>query len=280
MIKINAGYIKRLQTENKILFLFALKDLNTNQKTLENQISSFNDFKSEVKEISKRNREYIFSYFDSDQDNYLTNFFKLNKSNLPCLILYDFSNRRYAIDYSDFNSVKNLRENFLKIKDKLEANKLQWAHGNWFQDLLAKIGINLTERGSLILLGCFFIFILLVLIFVLFCFGETNDEEFDIKKRQFIEQLAASKDLHEEEKKLILDSKNFDSLVKMGLDKIIENLKSSINEEDKQETEEEDIIKMRGNIIVEKPLVDNLNSINNTTDNEDKSQILETKKNK
>lgn len=269
LIKINASFIKRLQSENRILFLFALLNLsnnNTPSSPLQKNQTTLSEFESLIKPISKANRNFIFSYFDVDQDNYLSSFFKLNKSNLPCLILYDFSNRRYAIDYSNYNSAESLKENILKIKNDLEANRLQWAHGNWLQDFLAKLGLNLTERGSLILLGCLFVFILLVLIFVMFCFGDKNDEELEAVKKKFIEQLAATKELHEEEKKLILESKNFDSLVRMGLEKIIENLKGSVLEEKKGEDDDDNHSGDGGDLNEEerkeKAIVDNLNSIN------------------
>jgi len=143
--------------------------------------------------------------------------------------------------------------------NNLESDRLQWMHGNWLQDFLAQLGIDLTERGSLIVLGCFFIFILLVLIFVMFCFGEKNDEDFEAEKKKFMEQLAATQELHEDEKKLIFESKNFDSLVRMGLVKIIENLKESNNENENEENKEEDS-KDAAAQYINKPLVDNMKS--------------------
>lgn len=233
-MRINSHYIKRLQNENKTLFLFAINSADFLDKKNEggnraNKIENIEIFKNEIKSFSKKNREYIFSYFDYEGDSYLTNFFKLNKEKLPCLILYDFLNRRYFIDYSDFKSFDQLNESLMYIKNSLLENKINWAHGNWIQEFLAKLGINVTERGSLIILGCLFIFILIILIVIIFCFGDNIDEEFEAKKKEFIEKLNVCQELSEEEKKMILESKNFDSFVKMGLEKIIENLMSNKN---------------------------------------------------
>lgn len=278
LIKLNSGYIKKLQNENRILFLFALSNVsNDDNGKLSQTDISFCEFKKLTKIISKKNRDIIFSFFDIDQDSYLSNFFKLNKSKVPCLIIYDFSNRKYIIDYSDYKSIDSFKENVLNMKLKLETNNIQWIHGNWIQDFLSRIGINLSERGSLIFLGCIFIAILIILIIVLFCFGDGNDEEFELQKKEFMEKLAASTELHEEEKKLILGSKNFDSLVRMGIDKIIENLKGSLEQSkdlvDEEEEEDPDIIREENKEENNKEVVDNLNSINDIKNPREKLQI-------
>jgi len=285
LIKINAGYIKRIQNENKILFLFAIKDISEEPSVINKKLK-FNEFEKVIKTISKKNREYIFSYFDIEKDSYLTNFFNLNKKNIPCLIVYDFNNRKFVIDYSDYNTPENLNTNLLNIKNDLEKNLLQWSHANFIQDILAKFGINLTERGSLIVLGSFFVSILLILIIVMFFCGDARDEEFDIKKKDFLEKLGACKELHEEEKKLILESKNLDSLVRMGLGKIIENLKGSVENEEEEEEKKTKNSEDEKNIINKSyrnkdqgENVENIDSINDIRDEFPEKKLIVKKNN-
>ena len=144
------------------------------------------------------------------------------------------------MDYSDFNSKENLILNLEKAKNNLENNSLEWSHGNWIQDILARMGLHLNERNSLLLIGGVFISILVIVIIFIFCFGDNTDEDLDIKKKEFLEKLTSSNELTEEEKKLILESKNFDSLVGMGFEKIIESMKMPIDEG--IEAEDNDII--------------------------------------
>jgi hypothetical protein len=250
-------------------------------------------FENAIKNFSRKNRKYIFAYFDTETEMNLTNYFKINNEHYPKLIVYDFINKAHYIDdqgnfdnknekENEENLIKNLKNVILKI----EENSLVWSYGSFIQNIFSKFGLNLSEKNLVLLLMCIFGLILFFFIFSLFCCGD-SEEITEEAKRDFMQKLAYNEDLNEEEKNMIVNSRNFNSFVKMGVEKIVEAIKgqreeNNINDDDDNNENENDnkndndndndndIINNENRIEEERKIEDNLNKINDIKDFKEK----------
>lgn len=170
---LSQAYIKRLYSSNKKMILIAL-DLPKHQEYLD---SIQPEIAVEYKE------DYLTSYIDlNTEDNQrMFQFFKLGSHDLPKVILYDFSVRKYYID-------ANRPVNFDELKKSISllvqnSDKLPWTTGHFIEDLLLKIGLELSERNIiLILVGIFVSLIVGLLMCVFFCDSgnsNSNDDDHD-----------------------------------------------------------------------------------------------------
>jgi hypothetical protein len=128
--------------------------------------------------IALENREHIFTFIDLNQDAYLFNYFRLGED-LPRVVVYDFENRRY---YTHSNN------NVSEILVGLNNGSLVWTTGNWFEDILAKVGIQLNQKTIMFILIGAFILIIGFIIFIVFFtkedekINETEAKEIKDKK--------------------------------------------------------------------------------------------------
>lgn len=230
-------------------------------------------FKKTIINFSRKNRNFIFAYFDTETDSYLTNHFSINLNNLPNLIVYDFINRGHFIDNSENKNEEDLLGNLKNVMDKLAENNLNWSYGNILQNFFSKFGINFSEKKLITILLCFVGIVLFLLIFSLFCCND-SEEISDDQKREFLEKLAYNEELSEEEKNMIVTSRNFNSYVKMGLENIVEAIKGKRDENDNNDsdndTNQNNEIVNENLIEEEAKLEDNLNNINDIKEPRDK----------
>lgn len=252
--------------------------MNLKEKN-EKNFFNFEEFKDQIINFSRKNRQFIFTYFDAEQDSYLTNHFKIDLENLPNLIVYDFNNRGYFIDNSRISN-ENLLDNLKNLIKKIEENSLTWSYGNFMQNFFSKFGLNFSEKTLILMLMCFFAFVLFFLIFSLFCCSDSEEITEELK-REFMEKLAYNEDLNEEEKNMIVNSRNFNSFVRMGVEKIVEAIKGQRDENDNDdlnnnENEEESKISEENKRINEERKLneDNLNSINDIISGDKKDDKL------
>jgi len=153
----------------------------------------------------KKEAKYVFAFIDVDLDSYLINYFKIDLNNLPKIIIYDFEDKRYYVDEtqdkatyaSEESSMKHLAE----LIEKAETpGALAWTTGNFFEDLLAKLGIRLNQSGIIYLVGGLFAILAISFLIMIFYCGDKNEEEEAKKleeeflKRQKEEKQAANND--------------------------------------------------------------------------------------
>jgi hypothetical protein len=127
---------------------------------------------TEFTRIALDNRQHIFTYIDSNQDAYLFNYFKLG-NDLPRVVVYDFENKRHYTHSSN---------NVSEVLIGLYNNSLTWTTGNWFEDFLAKFGIQLNQKIIMYILVGAFILIIGFLVFVVFFTKES--EEVKVKQSE------------------------------------------------------------------------------------------------
>jgi hypothetical protein len=139
-----------------------------------------NFIENTLPEISNKNRNFIFTYIDVEIDSYLTSYFKINTSQLPRIVVYDFKEKLFYVDnpinLEEINSSEeSFIENIYTIIKKVKNNNLIWSTGNWFEDILLKFGIKFTQTTIMYILGVLFALIVLIMIIVIFYCGEKNE---------------------------------------------------------------------------------------------------------
>jgi hypothetical protein len=161
MKKVDSSYIKRVQKENKTLIMAAISVKNSIQ---------MNIVESYLTDVSVQNRKYVFSYIDVDSDSYLINYFKVDTSYLPQLIVYNFADRTYHIDIEKaYETEESTRHHLNELVRKLDENTINWTTGNILEDLFAKFGIRLNQSGVIYLIAVLFAVLVISFMAVMFC---------------------------------------------------------------------------------------------------------------
>ena len=136
--------------------------------------------------ISVQNRKqkgnFVFAYIDIDLDSYLIKYFKIDTGKLPRIIIYDFEDKRYYVDnIIDETTAQNeevMTNHLNDLVQKCEQpNALSWTTGNFFEDILAKLGIRLNQTGIIYIVGGLFLTFAIFFLIVVFYCGDKHDEE-------------------------------------------------------------------------------------------------------
>jgi hypothetical protein len=173
MRKLDSGYIKRLQKEEKTLIMVAISVKNSVHVGFVENILS---------EVSIKNRKYVFAFIDIDQDSYLVNYFKINANDLPKVIIYDFKEKVFYVDnesnsHTVYENEESSMRHLQNLINLLQNNKLKWSTGNMLEDILAKFGLRLNQATMTYILGGCFALIVVIMIIVIFYCGENNEED-------------------------------------------------------------------------------------------------------
>lgn len=141
--------------------------------------------------ISARNRQFVFTYIDIEQDNYLVNYFKINTSQLPNVIVYDFEDRKFYVDNSSIYDEQNPSEEVIinkvnRIIEDVKSEKVIWSTGNWFEDVLLRFGVKMNQHTMMYILAACFVMIVIIMVVIIFFCGEKGDTE---QTAQFIEEM-------------------------------------------------------------------------------------------
>ena len=196
-----------------------------------------NFIKNEYKNISKENREIIFTYFSVNQKNDLSNYFniKFNKETEFQIFIYNFYKERFYKDQiydTNINNIDTIKNNVINLIKGI--NKLNYASNNKFNDFI---------YNHKILLIVIFIALIIGIIYML-CFLDIDDEE-DIKEKE-------DKDKMRKEKKKLINNDFIEKKEKNEVNKINEEKKDNENKEEKNKNEEKDKTEEKDKINKEK----------------------------
>jgi hypothetical protein len=129
--------------------------------------------------VSVNNRNFVFSYIDVELDSYLVNYFKINTSQLPKVIVYNFEERKYYVDefplYGENHTEETITANINKILRNVKNDTVTWSTGNWMEDLLLKFGVKLNQHTIMYILAACFGMIVVIMIIIIFYCGEKNE---------------------------------------------------------------------------------------------------------
>lgn len=160
MKKLDSFFIKRLQKDSKTLILAAVSVSNQEHMHF---------IKNQLTDTALGSRKYVFSYIDNAEDSHLFNYFKITGQNLPKLVAYNFGTKKFLHYTGDVKAVT-------KFIEMIEDTQSIWISGNWFEDTLAKFGIQLSQTNIMYMLGGCFVGVLILLIIVMFYCGESNEK--------------------------------------------------------------------------------------------------------
>jgi hypothetical protein len=149
----------------------------------------------------KKNGNYVFAFIDIDLDSYLINYFKIDLDKLPKIIFYDFEDKRYFVDDTQDATTYESEESAMKhlnalIEKAENPGALAWTTGNFFEDLLAKLGIRLNQSGIIFLVGGLFAVLAISFLIMVFYCGDKNEEE---EARKLFEEEIAKREKEEKE---------------------------------------------------------------------------------
>ena len=203
---IDISFMRQMNKYGKRVFMLFYN--SNNEKLIKFIIDNF-------KKISKDNRNIVFGYVIQNKNRELSSYFKVNltKESEMHILIYDFGKEityHHPINY-DINIIneKELENNIRNIIKNI--NNLPFTSGSKFKDFFRKIGFyDLSSTSIMILIICFFLVLIGILCYLVFCCdSEDFEEEMDIKDKKLLEKIKKmNKKENKEEKSNLKENEN------------------------------------------------------------------------
>jgi len=154
--------MSKLQSENRTVIIGAINSEDKMHLKFLNDVFLVNAKKWRMSGI-------IFVNLDFEEDKTLLNYFKISEKINPKIIAYNFMNKRFYVDQQDYITENNQKENLNLLLDQISNRSLIWTSGNYFEDILIKLGFEINNTTLLIAFCVIVGILMLVVILAINC---------------------------------------------------------------------------------------------------------------